>query len=329
MAAAMSAVLFPPPPYSMPFSRHLRSVSSDGLFPCQIVWSSVVPPVPLLRSVPFSRSLKVHAGQMGTSMKSFEESQECLTALIKQVPELQFKAAKKLRELTDDLAREEKVDEATAAMTQLHPLEKIKHGFARFKNEDFLKRPHHYEKLKSGQSPKLMVIACSDSRVCPTHILGLQPGEAFIVRNVANLIPPWNERGFPGTSAAVEYAVLHLKVEHILVIGHSLCGGIRALMSMPQDGKKTSDFIEDWIQIGKPASAHVKDNYGFCSFDEQCRHCEKESVNVSLKNLLAFPWVKELVSQNKLALHGGYYDFLDGSFQHWPSSVKVESEVIF
>ncbi|KAF7130607.1 hypothetical protein RHSIM_Rhsim10G0021300 [Rhododendron simsii] len=124
---------------------------------------------------------------------------------------------------------------------------------------------------------QFMVFACSDSRVCPSHVLDFQPGEAFVVRNVANMVPPYDKVKYAGVGSAVEYAVLHLKVENIVVIGHSCCGGIKGLMSFPFDGTSSTDFIEDWVKIGLPAKAKVKAECGDAPFPELCATCEKVS----------------------------------------------------
>ncbi|PKI79213.1 hypothetical protein CRG98_000505 [Punica granatum] len=162
-----------------------------------------------------------------------------------------------------------------------------------------------------------MVFACSDSRVCPSHILHFQPGEAFVVRNVANMVPPYDQTKYSGVGAAIEYAVLHLKVEYIFVIGHSACGGIKGLMSFPYDGSSSTDFIEDWVKIGAPAKAKVLSAHRDKPFGDQCTNCEKEAVNVSLGNLLTYPFVRDGLVNKTLGLKGGYYDFINGSFELW------------
>jgi carbonic anhydrase len=125
-----------------------------------------------------------------------------------------------------------------------------------------------------------MVIACSDSRVDPATILGLQPGEAFVVRNVANLVPAWEPKGgYPSVSSALEYAVKHLKVEHIVVIGHRLCGGIKALVTT-EEGAGSHDFIESWLEIGQPARAATKAVCAADDVDEQCKFCEKVRISI-------------------------------------------------
>ncbi|KAK1301421.1 hypothetical protein QJS10_CPB12g00197 [Acorus calamus] len=220
---------------------------------------------------------------------------------------------------------------ATAAMTgemkQLAVDDKLKMGFTQFKKEVYEKKPDVFGELKDGQSPKFMVFACSDSRVCPSHVLAFQPGEAFAVRNIANMVPPYDRAKYAGVGAAIEYAVLHLKVKIILVVGHSRCGGIKGLMSLKDDGSTSTDFIEDWVKIGLPARAKVQANYGDLPFAEQCSKCEKEAVNVSLGNLLTYPFVREGVTNKTLAIQGGYYDFVTGSFESWGLDFNITQPV--
>lgn len=191
----------------------------------------------------------------------------------------------------------------------------LKDRFFNFKRNKYLKNIEQFENLAKAQAPKFMVIACADSRVCPSNVLGFQPGEAFMIRNVANLVPPF-ESGPSETNAALEFAVNSLLVENVLVIGHSCCGGIRALMGMQDDDAEKS-FIKSWVVFGKNARIKAKAAASNLSFDEQCKHCEKESVNHSLLNLLSYPWIEEKVAKGELAIHGGYYDFIDCSFEKW------------
>ncbi|KAK1281334.1 hypothetical protein QJS04_geneDACA002838 [Acorus gramineus] len=205
----------------------------------------------------------------------------------------------------------------TREIDQLVVDDRLKTGFTQFKKEVYEKKPDVFGELKEGQSPKYMVFACSDSRVCPSHVLNFQPGEAFAFRNVANLVPPYDQTKYAGVGAAIEYAVLFLKVKIILVVGHSRCGGIKGLMSLKDDGSTSTDFIEDWVKIGLPAKARVKAAYGNLSMEEQCAKCEKEAVNVSLGNLLTYPFVREGLANKTLALQGAHYDFVTGSFETW------------
>lgn len=196
-------------------------------------------------------------------------------------------------------------------------VERLKSGFIHFKKEKYDTNPALFNELATGQWPKFMLFACSDSRVCPSHVLNIQPGEAFVVRTVANLVPPFDKTRYSGTGAAVEYAVLHLKVQYIVVIGHSACGGIKGLLSIPEDGKTSTDFIEDWVSIASPAGKKVKGEHGAAPFAELCGHCEKEAVNVSIGNLLSYPFVRDGLLKKTLAIKGGYYDFVKGGFELW------------
>ncbi|VAH61998.1 unnamed protein product [Triticum turgidum subsp. durum] len=175
-------------------------------------------------------------------------------------------------------------------------VERLKTGFEKFKTEVYDKKPDFFEPLKAGQAPKYMVFACADSRVCPSVTLGLEPGEAFTIRNIANMVPSYCKNKYAGVGSAIEYAVCALKVEVIVVIGH---------------------FVEDWVRIGFPAKKKVQTECASMPFDDQCTVLEKEAVNVSLQNLLTYPFVKEGVSNGTLKLVGGHYDFVSGKFETW------------
>ncbi|XVE49486.1 hypothetical protein DITRI_Ditri01bG0086100 [Diplodiscus trichospermus] len=200
--------------------------------------------------------------------------------------------------------------------------DEMKNRFLSFKKHKYMENLEHFQALSKSQAPKFMVIACADSRVCPSNILGFQPGDAFMVRNVANLVPAY-ESGPSETNAALEFAVNSLEVENILIIGHSCCGGIRALMSMQDEvDSGSSSFIRNWVIVGKNAKQSTKAAASNLSFDQQCTHCEKESINCSLLNLLTYPWIEERVKKGVLSLHGGYYDFVDCTFEKWTLDYK-------
>jgi carbonic anhydrase len=152
-----------------------------------------------------------------------------------------------------------------------------------------------------------MVIACSDSRVDPTMIFNAEPGELFILRNVANLVPPYEpDAAFHATSAALEFAVRVLQVSELIVMGHAMCGGIRVLL----DGApgQAGDFLLPWMRIAEPARRRVLER---ASADPQS-DCEQESVKLSLENLLTFPWIAERVAQHSLHLAGTVFDIRSG-----------------
>ncbi|KAM7512454.1 hypothetical protein LguiB_011329 [Lonicera macranthoides] len=247
--------------------------------------------------------------------ESYEKAIEGLKKLLSEKGELGTVAAEKVNKITAELQTADTTTTTNGKASK--SVETLKTGFIKFKKEKYETNPTLHGELAKGQSPKFMVFACSDSRVCPSHVLDFQPGDAFVVRNVANMVPPFDQIKYAGVGAAVEYAVLHLKVEEIVVIGHSACGGIKGLMTFPDEGPNTTAFIEDWVRIGLPAKSKVKSEYGNASLPEQCGYCEKEAVNVSLGNLLTYPFVREGLLKKTLALKGGYYDFINGSFELW------------
>ncbi len=197
-------------------------------------------------------------------------------------------------------------------------LEKLISGFSKFHQRYYEEDPELYKELISkGQSPKVLVIACCDSRVHPVQILNTDPGDIFVVRNVANIVPPSEDDGKShGTSAAIEYAVKHLGIRHIIVLGHSHCGGIQSLM---EDQKQNQDyaFIAPWMKIVAPAREKVRRECGSLTFTEQCRKCEQEAIQISVNNLMTFPWINKAVAGGDLALHGWYFDIEQGALSEW------------
>lgn len=160
-----------------------------------------------------------------------------------------------------------------------------------------------------GQSPRAMVVACSDSRVDPTMIFNAEPGELFILRNVANLVPPYQpDLAFHATSAALEFAVRVLEVTDLIVMGHAMCGGIGVLLRGPPSG--AGDFLMPWMRIAEPAKRRALARAGEGG-DPQTA-CEQESVKLSLENLLTFPWIGERVAAGQLKLTGSIFDIRSG-----------------
>ncbi len=167
----------------------------------------------------------------------------------------------------------------------------------------------HHELAERGQSPRVLVIACSDSRVDPATIFNAGPGELFVIRNVANLAPPCERKvGLHGTSAAIEFAVAQLKVETVLVLGHAQCGGVAAALSdRPRD---PDSFLDQWIGLLDPAKSridsHAKDAHSALEY---------ESIRVTLENLATFPFVRRAIEKRGLALVGARYGVADGSLE--------------
>ena len=185
-------------------------------------------------------------------------------------------------------------------------------GFRRFRERNLTgSNTQFHELVKHGQNPSVLVVACCDSRVDPALILDCAPGDLFVIRNVANLVPPSENQGhYHGTSAALEFGVRNLGVQHIIVLGHAQCGGIHALLQggVPDD----ESFIAEWMGIAEAARNKVEQMSTLK--DDKARHkaCEQQAILVSLSNLMTFSWVRERVEQGRLTLHGWYFDIEQG-----------------
>jgi len=185
-------------------------------------------------------------------------------------------------------------------------------GFQRFRERHFAEDSVQFQNLvQFGQTPKALVVACCDSRVDPALVLDCAPGDLFVVRNVANLVPPAENQGhYHGTSAALEFGVKDLAVRHIIVLGHAQCGGIHALLEGSVD--KEESFIAEWMGIADAAREQVEREHANASSEVRHRACEQQAILVSLDNLRTFSWVRERVEQGKLTLHGWYFDIERG-----------------
>ena len=173
-----------------------------------------------------------------------------------------------------------------------------------------------------GQSPPALLISCSDSRVDPTLLSDAAPGQLFVLRNVANLVPPYDRtREYAGAGAAIEYAVRDLKVDHIIVLGHAHCGGIKAMLGAAGGEWPDRDFIGGWVSMAMDASRlylSEKDEQGMPlqvslqRLRDNAHLVERASIMGSLKNLLSYPWVRERVEAGTLILHGWWFDLDTG-----------------
>ncbi len=169
-----------------------------------------------------------------------------------------------------------------------------------------------FDQLRRKQTPQVLVIGCRDSRVDPAIITDCRPGDLFVIRNVANLVPPYEpDTHYHGVSSALEYAVRFLEVEHIIILGHSHCGGIDALMRSSEQ-TPIGEFIDRWVDIARPAKNAVLKDLSKKTTELQCRACEQAAMLISLENLLTFPWITDRVEQGKLAIHGWYFDLEAG-----------------
>lgn len=188
-------------------------------------------------------------------------------------------------------------------------------GFRRFRARYFSGEARLFSRLREGQSPSTLVVACSDSRVDPALVLDADPGDLFMVRNVANLVPPYEPGGGQhGVSAALEFGVRVLGVRHVVVMGHAKCGGIHALLAGTQ-----GEFVPRWMSIAAAARAEVLAAPPGPEPGQRERALEFAAMRLSLRNLAGFPWVRDAVEAGRLDLHAWYFDLEVGELLRVPA----------
>lgn len=216
-------------------------------------------------------------------------------------------------------------------------------GFKEFRRDYFERDRELYADLsQKGQSPEVMIVACSDARVDPAIVTRTEPGDLFVIRNVAAIVPPREaDRHYHGTSAALEFGVKGLGVGHIVILGHALCGGLMHLRDRAQGQRAAVDagedqedsayeFLSDWVKIALPAFDAVEPLLATLPPEEARRTLEQAAVLVSLSNLLSFPWIREPVAAGNLRLHGWYFDLTSGelsAFDHATASFRPVREL--
>ena len=195
----------------------------------------------------------------------------------------------------------------------MRDLDDLVSGFRRFQHRYFVQDRSVYDRLtRAGQSPAALVIACCDARVDPAIVTDSDPGDLFVVRNVANLVPPYETGGhYHGTSAALEFAVCTLKVRHVIVLGHAQCGGIRALIETGPGGNDTG-FVAPWMSIAEDARREVERRLPAATPEARAQACEQAAIRVSLRNLASFPFVSGAIARGALDVHGWYFDMTCG-----------------
>jgi carbonic anhydrase len=187
-------------------------------------------------------------------------------------------------------------------------------GYRRFREQDWPRERARWAELAEGQSPKVMVIACADSRSDPAEIFDSRPGEIFVVRNIAALAPPYETTpGHHGVSAALEFGVTQLEVEELLVLGHGSCGGCAAALTGQFDGAPSGEghFIANWVSMLHPVRDEVRAHHHELNADA-VREMEWEAVKLSLANLRTFPWIAEREREGRLKLHGAHFSIAEG-----------------
>ncbi len=184
-------------------------------------------------------------------------------------------------------------------------LETILEGYHAFRKKYAMGDDSVMQRLADyGQQPEIMVIACCDARVDPALIFQCNPGDLFIVRNVANIVPPYEkDEGHHGTSAALEFGICYLHVKHLIILGHSQCGGIQALLNSTQ--LKQNDFITPWVSLIKTDVNTTSDPDEFA----------KKALDASYENCLTFPWIREKVESGDLCLHRWFFDIKKGELE--------------
>jgi carbonic anhydrase len=187
-------------------------------------------------------------------------------------------------------------------------------GYHRFRETGWTPKRERWQQLREGQQPDVMIIACSDSRVDPAQIFDVDPGEMFVVRNVAAMVPPFESTpGLHGVSAALEFAVQVLEVKEIVVLGHGMCGGCRAALTKELHGNEPGEggFIADWIRILDPVREPIVAALGTTGRAAE-RAMEEAGVRVSLANLRTFPCIRRKEREGKLVLRGAFFAISDG-----------------
>ena len=193
-------------------------------------------------------------------------------------------------------------------------LSQLIEGYLRFRANDWEHERSRWSELAEGQSPRIMILSCADSRVDPAQIFDARPGEMFVVRNIAGLAPPYETTGgYHGVSAALEFAVTQLKVSEILVMGHGLCGGCAAALTGQFDNSEPGEghFISDWVHMLDDASRTVRQRHETLD-REAYTDMEREAVKVSLANLRTFPWIAGREASGDLKLHGAHFSIAEG-----------------
>ena len=199
--------------------------------------------------------------------------------------------------------------------------QKLLQGYSDFMHGKYHAEKDRYAELAvSGQKPDTMVIACCDSRAAPETIFNSHPGELFVARNVANLVPPYEpDTALHATSAALEFAVQSLRVKDIVVLGHGRCGGISAALDPSAEPLSPGDFIGNWMRLLDPLAEQVRTSTAMTASERQTA-LERISIRNSIANLLTFPCVKILTDRGKLKLHGAWFDIFSGEM--WVMDAK-------
>ncbi len=207
----------------------------------------------------------------------------------------------------------------------MRDVSKFLSGFKRFQ-KNYLGEHHDlFDALvQEGQRPSALMIACCDSRCDPALLTDCDPGDMFVVRNVANLVPPHVQATyFAATTSAIAFAINNLEVEHVIVMGHAQCGGIRALLEHKTPERDEEALVAKWLEIAEEARQQVLKDLSDKPPEVAAHACEQASILVSLENLMSYPWIRQRVNEGKLALHGWYFDMPRGELLEYHQETGV------
>ena len=192
-------------------------------------------------------------------------------------------------------------------------------GYQKFREHYFEGGDASFAKLvRQGQQPKALMIACSDSRVDPALVMNCQPGDLFVIRNVANLVPPYqDDHAYHGTSAALEFGVCVLGIQHVILFGHTQCGGIQSLLEHSHESCGQESFLTKWMELAQAAHDAIVNYHMESPLDEKIILCGRYSLMNSLQNLKTFPWIMDRVNAGSLFLHAWNFDMATGNLEEY------------
>jgi carbonic anhydrase len=208
-----------------------------------------------------------------------------------------------------------KAEPASVSQSESPEIQRLLDGNKKFRTKFLGKHQELFDELvQEGQRPQIMIISCSDSRVDPARVFNRKPGLFFGVRNIANLVPPYQSASsHDGVSAALEYGIKVLKVKHVIIFGHTHCGGINTLTEHGHNLAQTGlPLVAQWLTMAQPAYDLLMKQHANLPLQERITLCERYTLMNSLKNLQSFPWIKELVQKGMLTLHAWYFDLDTG-----------------
>lgn len=202
-------------------------------------------------------------------------------------------------------------------------------GFKAFKLEYQLDQQGKYQELAEyGPHSRILMIACCDSRTDPAIITNSSAGDLMVIRNIANLVPAYDPENNAGeTQASLEFAVSYLTIEHIIIMGHSRCGGIRSLLTRLLDDTEAKYPLEHWMAVAEPAARLVLEEMPDADLDEQSCACSRKALTTSLANLRAYPWIAERLQRDQLQLHGWYFNLATGDLEQYSEQEKTFSSL--